>query len=169
MKCLRMFLWLTFITGIVYPFTVYIIAQTTMQDKAEGSMIGKVGSKLIAQKFVSDRYFWPRPSANDYNGLSSGGSNLGPISPQLKKAVAERKARFKEEDVPAELLYASGSGLDPHISPKTAYFQAERIAKARNIDPLVVNALIKKYTVHSTFGPQCCNVLEMNLALDRIK
>jgi K+-transporting ATPase ATPase C chain len=164
MKALLMFIWLTLLTGVFYPLLIWGIAQITMQEKAEGSMIKNVGSSLIAQKFTSDRYFWPRPSANDYNALSSGGSNLGPISPELQKQVAERKAK----GLFGELLYASASGLDPHISPQTAFLQIDRIAKARGKDQNVIQALVQKHVERSIFGPPCVNVLKLNIELDQL-
>lgn len=178
MKCLKMFLLMWVVTGILYPAVVTIIAQTTMKHKAEGSLISTtdakltnsklIGSKLIAQKFSSDRYFWPRPSSGDYNPLASGGSNLGPISPALVKAVAERKAKYASSDVPAELLYASGSGLDPHISPNTAFFQIERVAKARNMPQEALKMLVTKHIERQFLGRPCVNVLKLNIALDGI-
>lgn len=169
MKALKMFLWLTFLTGVVYPLFITVIAVTVMEEKATGSLVGKNGSTLIAQKFESTCYFWPRPSSGDYNPLSSGGSNLGPISPTLQKTVRERKMRYHSEQVPTELLYASASGLDPHISPEAAFFQVDRIAKSRKLNNEILKALIVAHTEHSFFGPPCVNVLKINLALDEIE
>ncbi len=136
---IQMFIWMILLTGLLYPLLITGIAQLTMKQKADGDFISlkgkKVGAVLIAQKFESERYFWPRPSANDYNPLPSGGSNLGFISTELKKRVERKKRKKKilnangnQGTAPAELLFASGSGLDPHITPSTAYFQSERIA-----------------------------------------
>lgn len=184
---LRMFLWMTFLTGVAYPFLITGIAQLTMKHKADGGFItskGKiVGATLIAQKFESPKYFWPRPSAIDYNPLPSGGSNLGPTSAALKKAVADRKAIIMKahgvtdaSKIPSELLFASGSGLDPHISPQTAFFQVERIVKSRNLDmnkgKKTVIHLIDKLTEHrflGFIGQPCVNVLKLNLALDELE
>lgn len=163
---LKMFLWLTLITGIAYPLLITGIAQLTMKQQADGDFIiskGKVvGASLIAQKFESDRYFWGRPSAVDYNPLPSGGSNLGPTSEALKKAVDERKAVIEKWygnnkiNIPNELLFASGSGLDPHITPPTAYFQVDRIIKARGWDESSTQVhlmkLINDLTEPRTFG-----------------
>lgn len=179
-QSLKMFLWLTLLTGIIYPLIVTIIAQTAFKHKADGSLLtvnGKVvGSSLIAQKFVDNKYFWPRPSANDYNGLASGGSNLGPTSKVLKKTVAQRKAALikahgETSKIPSELLFASASGLDPHISVETAYFQSERVAKARGKDKAAVDALIQKHIIPRQLGflgNPMVNVLELNIALDQM-
>lgn len=156
------------LTGILYPALITIIAKTTMQKQAEGSFINNKGSTLIAQKFTSERYFWPRPSSIDYNALASGGSNLGPISPRLKKAVADRYAKFSEKP-PTELLYASGSGLDPHISPESAYFQVARIAKVRKLPEKNLNALVARHIQKQFLGRYVVNVLELNIALDEMK
>lgn len=179
---LRMFIWMTLLTGIVYPLVVMGIAYMTMRHKAEGSLVtanGKIiGSGLIAQKFAGEKYFWPRPSFVDYNPLPSGGSNLGPTSAELKKKVDERRSLLTKAfgvkdpaNLPNELLFASGSGLDPHIRPETAFFQAERIAKARNIDPNDVIELIYVYTQTpflGFIGTTCVNVLLLNQGLDKI-
>lgn len=185
LKSLRMVFWMTILTGLIYPLIITGIAQLTMKTKAGGNIItfqGKtVGSKLIAQKFSSDRYFWPRPSAVDYNPLPSGGSNLGPTSAALKRAVEERKATISKnqntkQPIPVELLYASGSGLDPDITPKAAIFQIDRIAKARGMDSekgkQILQQLVEKYTKGPCLGflgEHRVNVLELNLALDQLK
>jgi potassium-transporting ATPase KdpC subunit len=182
---LRLFLWMTFVTGIAYPLLITMIAQTAMKDKASGGLIsanGKtVGAKLIAQKFESNKYFWARPSSIDYNPLPSGGSNLGPTSIALKKAIDERKAAIVKAQgtlkgpIPSELLFSSGSGLDPHISPATAHFQVDRVAKARNMNDQSskdkINELIEKLTEKRRFGilgNSVVNVLELNIALDKL-
>jgi K+-transporting ATPase ATPase C chain len=177
----RMFLWMTVLTGIIYPLLITAVAQLTMKQKADGDFLSSkdkiVGATLIAQKFESDKYFWARPSSVDYNPLPSGGSNLGPTSAALKKAVEERqekiiKAHNVEKDkIPAELLFASGSGLDPHISVATAYFQIERVAKSRglgskDIKGLVDNMIIKRGL--GFLGEVCVNVLVLNKALDEL-
>lgn len=180
-QTLRMFLWLTLLTGICYPLLITSYAYLIMHNKSQGDFLlidqKAVGAKLIAQKFANDKYFWPRPSANDYNALASGGSNLGPTSLDLKKAVEERKTRLAAahpgidpKQFPSELLFASGSGLDPHISPAAARFQIERIAKARNKDKKYLSDLIDTHTTHRQFGflgYPYVNVLELNLALDQ--
>lgn len=176
---LRMFLWMTLLTGIIYPLIITGIAQLTMKHKADGDFIvsnGKlVGAKLIAQKFEGDKYFWARPSSIDYNPLPSGGSNFGPTNSELKKAVDERSTKIlkahsgDKSKIPSELLFASGSGLDPHIAVETAYFQIDRIAKARNLEhkqikELIDNMVIRYRTVFS--GNGYVNVLSLNIALD---
>lgn len=169
-----MFLGLTLLTGIVYPLLITAFAQGIMNRKANGDIIKvdekAVGARLIAQKFESAKYFWPRPSAIEYNPLPSGGSNLGPTSAALKKAVEERKsslAKSSSGPIPSEMLFASGSGLDPHITLAGAYFQVERIAKARGIDPQKIKELIERHAEGSAiFGPPHINVLELNLLLD---
>lgn len=183
-RSLRMLLLMLLITGVAYPLLITLVAQVTMHHKANGSFIsvdGKtVGSRLIGQKFASDKYFWGRPSASDYNSLQSGGSNLGAGSAVLKKNVEERRAHLARSGgssavIPSDLLFASGSGLDPHISVEAALFQKERISKARgytgeaanNFDRLV-ERLIEKRTF-GFVGVPCVNVLELNLALDELK
>lgn len=177
----RIFLWMTFLTGIVYPLLITAIAQITMKQKADGDLIYSkekiVGAKLIAQKFESDKYFWPRPSATDYYSHPSGGSNLGPTSALLKKIIGERQEKIIEthhvdkDKIPPELLFASGSGLDPHISASTAYFQMERVAKSRGLEKqdikeLIDNMLIKR--VWGFLGEEYINVLLLNKALDEL-
>lgn len=166
---LKIFVLMTFLTGVAYPLLVTFIAQIVMPVAANGSLLyrGKqvIGSTLIAQKFTDERYFWPRPSAIEYDPLKpSGGSNLGPTSQKLKDLVAERQ-KFAGSEAPVELLYASASGLDPHISLETAYYQSDRIAKARMIDK---SELIKMINAASQGlrKPRYVNVLLLNKALD---
>lgn len=175
----RMFLWMTLLTGILYPLLITAIAQLTMKHKADGDFIASknkiVGAMLIGQKFESDKYFWGRPSAIDYNPIPSGGSNLGPTSAALKKAVEERKAKIQKghssgnDNIPAELLFASGSGLDPHISVGAAYFQMERVAKARGLENKNLKELIDSHITRQGFGllgEGYVNVLVLNKAMD---
>lgn len=181
----KLFLWLTLVTGIIYPLLITGIAQLTMKKKADGDFIsynGKIiGAKLISQKFESKKYFWPRPSAVEYNPLPSGGSNLGSTSAALKKVINDRKQKILQtnnnvsNDIPSELLYASGSGLDPHISPATAHFQIDRIIKARGLDNKTgkqeLKDLIDRMTLQRRFGflgQPCLNVLMLNKALDEL-
>lgn len=180
-------LWMTALTGILYPFTMTYVAQTFFNKKANGSLIEKeevlVGSLLIAQKFTQDKYFWPRPSASDYNTLPSSGSNFGPTREEFKKVVNERRQYLMEKNhiadpsnVPPNLLFASGSGLDPDIMIASALFQLNRVAKARNMDN---EAGVKKlkdliYSVKTAktlnlFGRDCVNVLKLNLKLDELE
>jgi len=172
------FLVLTLITGIVYPLIVTAFAQL-FPNKAAGSVIevnGKaVGSELIGQPFSDPKYFWSRPSATSpqpYNGASSSGSNLGPTNKALRNAVAERLKQFDQRPVPADLVTASASGLDPHISPQAAQYQVARVVKARGMDEGKIRSLVEQYTEPRTLGvlgePRV-NVLRLNLALDALK
>jgi potassium-transporting ATPase KdpC subunit len=172
------------LTGIVYPVAITGIAQVLFSSAANGGMVtderGRpVGSELIAQAFTRPGYFQPRPSAagdKGFDTLSSGGSNFGPTSKKLRgRAVAELERLQRENPsasapVPAELITASGSGLDPHLSPSAAQWQVPRIAAARGIAPERVRALIENETEGRTFGflgePRV-NVLLLNLALDK--
>jgi K+-transporting ATPase ATPase C chain len=176
---LRMFLWMTLLTGVLYPMLVTGIAQFTMKEKADGQWIshkGKVvGSLLIGQTFEGEKYFWGRPSAIKYNPLPSGGSNLGPTSSALKKIVDERREKIAKshaaQEIPSELLFASGSGLDPHIRRRTAYFQMERVAKARGIEVHKIQELIDRIAERPSFGflgARHVNVLLLNKALDEL-
>ena len=179
------FVLLTIVTGLVYPGVVTGIAQLTMRDTANGSLIvrdGKaVGSTLIGQPFSDPKYFWGRPSATGpqpYNGLASSGSNLGMTNPALADAVKERVAALKDADpdnkapVPQDLVTASGSGLDPHIGPAAAEFQLRRVARVRGLDENKVRALVAAYTEPRQFGvlgEARVNVLQLNIALDATK
>lgn len=179
---LSLFVLLSIITGLAYPVLVTGIAQAVFPEAANGSLIVKdgkaIGSRLIGQNFTDPKYFWGRPSATSpmpYNATSSGGSNLGPLNPALADAVKERIAALRAADpgntapVPADLVTASASGLDPHISPAAAAFQAGRVARVRNIDPAMVGKLIERYTEGrqwGVFGEPRVNVLALNLALD---
>lgn len=180
-----MFVWMLLLLGLIYPLFITGIVHLLMPMKAGGSLItsnGKIiGSKLVGQKFESDKYFWPRPSAVDYNPLPSGGSNLGPTSAVLKNLVKERKdvlikmhEGMHASQVPSELLFASGSGLDPHISVRAALFQLNRVAKARGLDENGKQALhdlvirIKEGRTLGFLGEPRLNVLELNKALDEM-
>src|SRR5262245_23505804 len=170
---------LTVITGIAYPLLITGVAAVAFADKANGSVIvrdGKpIGSGLIAQPFTSPKYFWPRPSAANYNGVGGSGSNLAPSNPALAETIAARTAALKAADpdntlpVPIDLVTASASGLDPHISPAAARYQAARVARARGMSKDAVLALVDRSTESRTFGilgePRV-NVLRLNLALD---
>ena len=179
-QSVRILVVMTVITGIVYPLLVTGIAQVAFRDKANGSLIEKdgkiVGSRLIGQPFSDPKYFWSRPSATSpmpYNAASSSGSNLGPTNPALLDAVKERISKLGEErPVPADLVTASGSGLDPHISPAAAEYQIARIAKARNIPEARLRELVRAHTRGrqlGVLGEPRVNVLELNLALDALK
>ena len=183
---LKFLLIMTVLTGVIYPFFMTGVAQLVFPAKANGSLVkagGKnIGSELIGQKFDSSIYFWSRPSAIDYNPIPSGASNLGPTSDELKKQVAERRRLFAANNsitdtsaIPKEMLFASASGLDPHISPEAALLQLKRVAMARNINETQkqkVQQLIKNKTEEPQFflfGERRINVFELNLALDSIK
>ena len=173
---------LTLVTGVAYPLAVTGIGQALFPAQAAGSLIqrdGKaVGSALIGQNFVDPGHFWGRPSATGpqpNNALASSGSNLGPLNPALMDAVKGRVEALRAADpgntlpVPVELVTASASGLDPHISPAAAGFQVQRVARARSIDPVKVRALIADHTqrpVMGVMGEPVVNVLQLNLALD---
>ncbi len=171
---------LTFVLcAVVYPAFVWGAAQLLFPSQADGSLIygsdGRtvIGSELIAQQFASPRYFYPRPSAVDYKAEAGGGSNLGTNNPDLRKAIATRVAALgatATEPAPADLVMASGSGLDPDISVEAALFQAPRVAKARGLSTERVRALVERMTNRSgeiIGAPARVNVLLLNLELDR--
>jgi potassium-transporting ATPase KdpC subunit len=179
-----LFLILTAITGIVYPLLVTGIAALVFPAQAGGSLILKdgkaIGSLLIGQSFGDGRYFWGRPSATTpqpYNALASNASNLGPLNPALADAIKSRIAALRAADpgnvapVPVDLVTASASGLDPEISLAAANYQVARIARARALEPRVVQSLIVAHSRGRLFGilgePRV-NVLELNLALDSL-
>jgi K+-transporting ATPase ATPase C chain len=178
--CLLVFAVTVVLTGLIYPAFITLIAQTAFKDKAQGSIINKngkaIGSYLIAQKFDKSKYFWPRPSAVDYNTMPSGGSNLSATSKALRETINNRKRSLlasdrskKEIQIPSDLLYASGSGLDPHISPASALFQSDRVAKARHIEKKKLIDMINKATEKRDFrifGEPRVNVLKLNMLLD---
>jgi K+-transporting ATPase ATPase C chain len=173
---------MTLITGVGYPLVVTGIAQTLFRVQANGSLIVKdgkpVGSTLIGQPFDDPKYFWSRPSATSPfadNVASSSGSNLSPTNADLVKAVQGRVDALRAADpgndasVPVDLVTASGSGLDPHISPAAALYQVRRVAKARKLDPEAVRQLVERHTEGrflGFLGEPRVNVLTLNLALD---
>ena len=173
---------MTLITGVGYPLVVTGIAQTLFRAQANGSLIVKdgkpVGSTLIGQPFDDPKYFWGRPSATSPyadNAGSSSGSNLSPTNADLVKAVQGRVDALRAADpgnavpVPVDLVTASGSGLDPHISPAAALYQVPRVAKARKLDPEALRQLVERHTEGrflGFLGEPRVNVLTLNLALD---
>jgi len=173
---------LTVITGVIYPITVTGLAQVIFPHQANGSLIvidGKTyGSELIGQQFDDPKYFWGRPSAAAYNAAASSGSNLGPMNPSLEEAVQARIDALHAADpnnplpISVDLVTASASGLDPHISVAAALYQARRVASARRWSEAEVISLVEKYTEGRQFGilgePRV-NVLLLNLALDGIQ
>jgi K+-transporting ATPase ATPase C chain len=175
LQSFRIYIVLTLLTGIIYPLAMTGVAQLLFPGQANGSRIIErdklVGSDLIVQKFESPRYFWPRPSAADYATVASGASNKGPTSADLKKSIDERRERFAK-DAPVDLLTASGSGLDPHISPEAARSQIPRVAAARNAPTDKITALVDQMTEAPQFGflgePRV-NVLRLNRALDQAR
>ncbi len=177
----------TLVLGLGYPLAVTGVAQVVFPGKADGSLITNasgttIGSSLIGQSFSDPKYFWPRPSAagaDGYDAASSGGSNLGPTSQKLRDEATERATALRQANhlapdapVPAELVTASASGLDPDLSPDSAKFQAQRVADARGLSLDSVLKLIDDHTNGRTLGvlgePRV-NVLELNMALDDLK
>ncbi|GLH73503.1 potassium-transporting ATPase KdpC subunit [Geothrix limicola] len=183
------FIALSVLTGLAYPALTTGLAKLIFPRQAAGSLIHKdgqvIGSELIGQAFTSPRDFWSRPSATvdangkplPYNGANSGGSNLAPSNPDLKKAVEERIAALRAADpeatgpVPVDLVTSSASGLDPHISPAAAAYQVHRVAKARGLDEAKVRDLVAAHTEPpqiGVLGDARVNVLKLNLALETL-
>ena len=175
-------LW-TMLVGVAYPLVITAVAQLAFPHQANGSLVKRrgtiVGSELLAQQFTSAKYFWPRPSAGSYATVPSGASNLGPTSKKLQDnvmslAAALRAAHHLPPDalVPADLVFTSSSGLDPHVSPEAARFQIARVAAARGLSETKVKALVEKFIEPPQWGflgePRV-NVLRLNLALDELQ
>ncbi len=175
-------LW-TVIVGVAYPLVMTGVAQLLFRQQANGSLIERngqiVGSALIAQQFTGDKYFWPRPSAGSYATVPSGASNLGPTSQALQSNVTANAAAFRtgnklaaDAPVPADMVFTSASGLDPHISPESARLQVARVAAARGMAEDQVKALVEKFVEApqwGIFGEPRVNVLELNVALDDLQ
>lgn len=181
---------MTALTGVAYPFTVTLLAKALFVRQANGSLMSQnghvIGSELLAQRFTDERYFWPRPSAGDdgtnYVTVPSSASNKGPTSGELKTSVEKRATAFRQAHsltgdatVPADMIFASGSGLDPHISPQAARLQIKRVAAARDFDDSQtrrLSALVEQNVEAPQLGflgdPRV-NVLKLNLALDSLK
>jgi K+-transporting ATPase ATPase C chain len=192
LPALRMLLVMTVFTGIIYPVAMTLLSLALFPYQAKGSMIEKparlagngaiIGSELIGQKFISDKYFHSRPSAIDYNPAPSCGTNWGPTDKRMRDSANARTTQFKLQNnlsaamiVPKDMLFASASGVDPHISPEAARLQIERIAKVRGFNPAQVSSL-KKLVENYTQGPQLqlfgdprVNVLKLNLAVDELQ
>jgi K+-transporting ATPase ATPase C chain len=181
---LMILLLFTLVTGVAYPLLVTGIAQAVFPSQSQGSLVVKdgtvVGSSLIGQPFEDPKYFWSRPSATSPFGDNAGastGSNLSPTNPDLVKAVQGRVDALRAADptntapVPVDLVTASGSGLDPHISPAAALYQAPRVAKARKLPPETVRELVERH-IEGRFlgflGEPRVNVLALNMALDAV-
>ena len=176
---------LTVVTGLAYPYAMNGLAQATFPAEAAGSLIVRdgqlVGSSLVGQNFTDPGHFWGRPSATGpqpYNGAASSGSNQGPLNPALADAVKARIEALRVADpdntapVPVDLVTASGSGLDPHLSPAAAEYQVARVARARGLDPEDVRALVAQHRSEpqfGLFGDARVNVLTLNLALDALR
>jgi len=177
-----MLILLSLITGVAYPLLTNVLSLSLFNHQAKGSLVYKgdtlVGSQLIGQNFSQPGYFWGRPSATSdsaYNGMSSGGSNLAVSNPAQDQAITQRVAALRKANpdmtgpIPVDLLTASGSGLDPHISPAAAHYQAARVAKARNLPLDQVQTLIDEHVekpILYFIGDPVVNVLQLNLALD---
>jgi K+-transporting ATPase ATPase C chain len=183
---LKFLLVMTVLTGIIYPLVMTGLAQLSFPSKANGSLIKKdgkiIGSDLIGQKFDSSIYFWSRPSAIGYNPIPSGASNYGPTSDTLKKQVDARRILFAKMNsiadttaIPNEMIFASGSGLDPHISPEAAILQLNRVIAARNFNETQKQKVLQLIKIKSEepqfylFGEPRINVFKLNLALDTVK
>jgi potassium-transporting ATPase KdpC subunit len=175
---LTLFVLMTLLTGVAYPALVTGVAQALFHDRANGSLLKGNGSELIGQPFDDARYFWGRPSATSekpYNGVASGGSNQGPTNPDLLKDIGDRVETMRKAHpdqtglVPVDLVTASASGLDPHISPAAAEYQVTRVARERGKSPDEIRRAVAAHIEGRTFGvlgePRV-NVLKLNLALD---
>ena len=165
--------------AVLYPLLIAAVGLTA-PGAGKGKTVsvnGKtVGYENIGQKFTADKYFWGRPSAVDYNAAGSAGSNKGPTNPDYLKTVQERIDTFlahnpgiKKEQIPADLVTASASGLDPHISPAAAYIQVQRVAAVRGISADKIKSLVDEHVEKKLLGPSVVNVLKINIALDNLE
>lgn len=182
LPAIKLTILLLVVFAIMYPAVIRVAAQAA-PNKGKGE-VATVNGKVVGyanegQSFTLDTYFWPRPSAVDYNAAGSGGSNKGPNNPDYLQIVKERLDTFlvhnpsvKKDQVPVEMITASGSGLDPDLSPSAAYIQVARIAKARGLEEAEINAMVDKHIEKSflgLFGPSKVNVLKLNIDLDELK
>lgn len=170
---------LLIILGVMYPVAMYGVGKL-FPSNSEGSPIYKegniIGFENVGQSFTDDKYFWGRPSAVGYNAASTGGSNKGPTNPDYLAEVQGRIDTFlvhnpgvKKDEIPSEMVTASGSGIDPNISPQGTYIQVKRIAKSRNLTEDKVKELIRNHIENPFLGPAVVNVLKLNLALEELK
>lgn len=179
---LKMTLIMILLLAVLYPVSIALLAKLAPGGgKGQTVMVNGnvVGYARIGQKFTDDKYFQSRPSAVDYNAAGSAGSNKGPTNPDYLKTVQDRIDTFlvhnpgiNRSQIPSELVTASGSGLDPHLSPAAAKVQVKRIAAIRNVDEAMLNNLVEKYTnrpLLGMFGPSTVDLLSLNIALDKIK
>lgn len=178
-QSIRLTLVLTVLLCVIYPAIIALAAKAS-KGKGDGEKItvnGKVvGYAAIGQSFTKPQYFWGRPSAVAYNAAGSAGSNKGPSNPDYLKEVSNRvdtllkyHPYLKRADIPADMVTASGSGLDPDISPAAAKIQVKRVAQFRKIDEQKIAALVESHTERPMFGPAKVNVLKLNVALDEMK
>lgn len=176
---IRLTVVLTVLLCVIYPVLISAVGKMA-KGKGDGETIsvnGKVvGYAAIGQKFDKPQYFWGRPSAVDYNAAGSAGSNKGPTNPDYLKQVSDRidtllkyHPYLKKTDIPADMVTASGSGLDPDVSPAAAQIQVKRVANFRKLDEQKVATLVQEHTEHPAFGPAKVNVLKLNVALDQLK
>ncbi|MBL7744759.1 MAG: K(+)-transporting ATPase subunit C [Chitinophagaceae bacterium] len=175
---LKLTLVMIILCAVLYPLFIALIGKATPgSGKGETVTVNGhvVGYEKVGQKFTDDKYFWGRPSAVDYNAAGSAGSNKGPSNPDYLQIVRDRIDSFlvhnpgiKKEEIPAEMVTASGSGLDPHISPAGAYVQVKRIAAVRGLDENKVKQLVDKQIEKGILGPDVVNVLKLNIALDNL-
>jgi K+-transporting ATPase ATPase C chain len=175
----KILLFFSLLTGVIYPLVITGMAQLFFSYEANGSLIKVedkiIGSELIAQKYTQDIYFWPRPSSSDYVAMPSGATNLSPSSSALAEKVNELRklhTQSPEEFVPSDLISYSASGLDPHLSPQSIFYQVKRVARARNLSPdklleldKIINSLIEKRSL-GFLGAKRINVLKLNMAID---
>ena len=187
---LRLWFGFTLLLGLAYPLGMTALSQWIFPAQANGSLVYQgerlVGSRLIGQPFTAPGYFWSRPSAVGYNGAGSGGSNLGPLNPELQQQIAARLALLAPTEgdasehspglvgaglVPVDLVTSSGSGLDPHLSPAATYYQVARVAKVRGLPATQVEALVTQQIEMPSLGvlgAPVVNILLLNLALDEL-
>lgn len=181
LSSVRIMIFFTILCGLIYPLAMTGFAQVFFKDKANGSLISRgsqlIGSELISQNFEKPGYFWSRPSAVSFNPLPSGGTNLGPTSEALKVLANDRRFKLKESnpgagEPPQHLVFASASGIDPHISLEAALYQVQRISASRSLSPDDIIKLINENTKSRQFGflgEETVNVLGLNLALDKMQ